>query len=172
MFAPLLGAIRADIDRQVDWAKDEARRQTRYATFTAVLAGAAALAALGAIVVGLIALYLWLAMQVDPLIALAIIGGGLLLLAVLLFALALVRRRPRLVPRPQLQIARPAALLGTLRPASYDKIVAGGEPVLKLTANTLRRGSRSALLGTLVLVAVVGLITGRRLRLPGRQTIG
>jgi hypothetical protein len=24
MFAPLLGAIRADIDRQVGWAKDEA----------------------------------------------------------------------------------------------------------------------------------------------------
>ena len=52
MFAPLLGAIRADIDRQVGWAKDEVRRQTRYATLTGVLAGVAALAALGAIVVG------------------------------------------------------------------------------------------------------------------------
>ena len=50
MFAPLLGAIRADIDRQVGWAKDEIRRQTRYATLTGVLAGVAALAALGAIV--------------------------------------------------------------------------------------------------------------------------
>ena len=173
MFAPLLGAIRADIDRQVGWAKDEVRRQTRYATLTGVLAGVAALAALGAIVVGIIALYLWLSMQTDPFIALAVIGGGLLLLAVLLFALAFTRRRPRLAVRPQLQIARPAALLGTLRPASYDKIVADGEPTLKLATKTVRHGSRSALLGTLVLVAVAGLIAGRRLQLPrNRTTIG
>ena len=139
MFAPLLGAIRADIDRQVGWARDEVRRQTRYATLTGVFAGVAALAALGAIVVGLIALYLWLSMQTDPFIALAVIGGGLLLLAVLLFALAFTRRRPRLAVRPQLQIAQPAALLGTLRPASYDKIVAGGEPTL----NPCHRNSAS-----------------------------
>ena len=166
MFAPLLGAIRADIDRQVGWAKDEVVRQTRYATLTGVLAGVAALAALGAIVVGLIALYLWLSMQADPFIALGMIGGGLLLLAVLLFALAFIRRPPQVALRPQLQIAQPAALLGTLRPASYDKIVAGGEPRLKLTTDTQRHGSRSALLGTLALVAVVGLITGRRLQRP------
>jgi MFS family permease len=173
MFAPLLGAIRADIDRQVGWAKDEVRRQTRYATLMGVLAGAAALAALGAIVIGLIALYLWLVMQTDPFIALAVIGGGLLLLAVLLFALALIRRRPRLAARPQLLIAQPAALLGTLRPARYDRIVAGGEPTLKLATDTLRHGSRSALLGTLVLVAVAGLVAGRRLHLPrNRTTIG
>ena len=173
MFAPLLGAIRADIDRQVGWARDEVRRQTRYATLTGVFAGVAALAALIAIVVGLIALYLWLSMQTDPFIALAVIGGGLLLLAVLLFALAFTRRRPRLAVRPQLQIAQPAALLGTLRPASYDKIVAGGEPTLNLATETVRHGSRSALLGTLVLVAVAGLIAGRRLQLPGnRTTIG
>ena len=173
MFAPLLGAIRADIDRQVGWARDEVRRQTRYATLTGVFAGVAALAALGAIVVGLIALYLWLSMQTDPFIALAVIGGGLLLLAVLLFALAFTRRRPRLAVRPQLQIAQPAALLGTLRPASYDKIVAGDEPTLNLATETVRHGSRSALLGTLVLVAVAGLIAGRRLQLPhNRTTIG
>ena len=173
MFAPLLGAIRADIDRQVGWARDEVRRQTRYATLTGVFAGVAALAALGAIVVGLIALCLWLSMQTDPFIALAVIGGGLLLLAVLLFALAFIRRRPRLAVRPQLQIAQPAALLGTLRPASYDKRVAGGEPTLNLATETVRHGSRSALLGTLVLVAVAGLIAGRRLQLPhNRTTIG
>jgi hypothetical protein len=172
MFAPLLGAIRADIDRQVGWVKEEVRRQTSYATLTGVLAGAAALAALAAITIGLIALYLWLLMQVDPFIALAVIGGGLLLIAGLLFALAFVRRRPRLATRPQLQIVQPAALLGTLRPARYDKIVARGEPSLKLATETVRRGSRSALLGTLILVAVVGLVAGRKTQLPRRQRIG
>jgi hypothetical protein len=168
----VIAAIRADVDRQVGWAKDEVRRQTRYATLTGVLAGVAALAALGAVIIGLIALYLWLSMQADPFIALAVIGGGLLLLAVLLFALAFIRRRPQLAQRPQLQLAQPAALLGMLRPASYDKIVPGGEPTLRLATETVRQGSRSALLGTLVLVAVAGLIVGRRLQLPRRQTIG
>jgi hypothetical protein len=163
MFASLLGAIRADIDRQVGWAQGEFRRQTRYATLAGVLAVVAALATLGAIIVGLIALYLWLAMQVDPFIALAVIGGGLLLLALLLFALAFIRRRPRLAARPRLQIAQPVALLGTFRPANYGKKTAGSEPTLKLAAETVRRGPRPALLGALVLVAVVGLIAGRRL---------
>jgi MFS family permease len=165
-FAPLLGAIRADIDRQVEWAKDEVRRQARYATLMGILAGMAALAALGAIIIGLIALYFWLSTQGNPFIALAVIGGGLLLLALLLFALAFIQRRPRPAVRPQVQIAHPAALLGTLRPASYDKIVAGVEPTLNLATVTLRQGSRSALLGTLVLVAIVGLIAGRRLQRP------
>jgi MFS family permease len=163
MFTPLMDAIRADIDRQFGWAKDQVGRQGRYATVTGVLTGIAVLAALGAIVVGLIALYLWLAMRTDPFLALAVIGGGLLLSAVILLALAFIRRRPRLAARPQLQIAKPAALLATLRPGRFDKIVAGGEPALKLATDTLRHGSRSALLGTLVLVAAVGLIAGRRM---------
>jgi hypothetical protein len=123
----------------------------------------AGLAVLGAIVVGLIALYMWLSMRLDPFMALAVIGGGLLLLAVLLFALAFIRRRPRVAERPQLQIAQPAALLAALRPSSYDKLVAGAEPALKLATESVRTGSRSALLGTLVLVAVAGLIAGRKL---------
>jgi hypothetical protein len=163
MFTPLVNAIRADIDRQVGWAKDQVGRQGRYATVTGVLAAIAALAALGTIVVGVIALYLWLAMQTDPFIALALIGGGLLLFAVILLVLAFIRRRPRLAARPQLQIAEPAALLATFRLGSFDKIVAGGKPAVKLATDTLRHGSRSALLGALVLVAAIGLIAGRRL---------
>jgi hypothetical protein len=172
MFARLQDTIRADLDRQIGWAKREALRQTRYTALTGALAGAAGLAVLGAVVVGVIALYSWLAVQSDPLTALGVIGGGLLLLGLILLALAFIRRRPRHAARPPLQIAQPAALLGTLTPARYDKIVAGGEPTLKFVTETLRHGSRSALLGTLVLLAVVGLIAGRRLQLPRRQAIG
>jgi mevalonate pyrophosphate decarboxylase len=64
MFAALLDGIRADIDRQIDWAKVEVRRQTRYTALIGLLASAAALAAVGAIVVGLIALYFWLGRQI------------------------------------------------------------------------------------------------------------
>ena len=164
MFAPLVGAIHADIGRQVSWAKDEIRRQTRFATLTGVLVGVAVLAVLGAIIIGLIALYFWLAVKADPFIALAEIGSGLLLLAVLLFALVLIRRRPPFAARPQLQIAQPAALLGALKPfSSGGRITAGSEPTLKLATHSVRGGSRSALLGAVVFVAVVGLIAGRRL---------
>jgi hypothetical protein len=162
MLAALRALIRADIDRQLGWAKDEVWRQTRYGALTGALAAGAALAALGAIVVGLIALYFWLAALAGPYIALGIIGAGLLLLAFLLSGLALMQPRPLPAARPLLQITRPAALLGTLGPAS-DKRVAAAAPALRLATDAVHRGSRPALLGTLVLVAIVGLIAGRRI---------
>jgi hypothetical protein len=92
MFAALRSAVRADIDRQIGWAKDQLKRQTRYTALMGILAGVAALAALGAVIVGLIALHSWLAMQTGPFVAHGLIGGGLLLLALILFALTLIRR--------------------------------------------------------------------------------
>jgi hypothetical protein len=163
MFAPLLGTVRADIDRQIGWARQELRLQTRHTALIGVLAGVAALATLGAVVIGLIAVYTWLATQYGPFVACGMIGGGLLLVALILFTLALVGRRPRLASRPALQIAGPAALLGTLGRASHAKVAANGEQTLRLAPGTLRDGSRSIMLGMLVLAAVAGLIAGRRL---------
>ena len=163
MFAALRSAVRADLDRQIGWAKDQVKRQTRYTALMGILSGVAALATLGAVIVSLIALHSWLAMQIGPFVAYGLVGGGLLLLALILFALALIRRRPRLAARPALQIARPAALLGALGQGSYDKVVTGGEQTLKLATETLRDGSGSALFGTLALAVAVGLLVGRRL---------
>ena len=154
MLATLLDAIRADIDRQIGWAKGEVGRQARFTGLTAAFAAVGALAVLGAIVVALIALYRWLAMQVDPFIALGMIGGGLLLLALILLMLVFVRRRPRPALRPRLQIAQPAALLQTFRQ--------GSQPPLKLVTDTMRHGSRSAFLGTLAVITVIGLVIGRK----------
>ena len=164
MFASLQGAIRADIDRQVDWARGEVLRQARFSALTGVLAGVAALAVLGTITVTLIALYFWLATQVDRFIALGIIGSGLLLLALILLAMAFLRHRPRRALRPRLQIARPAALLETVLPRRYGTMIASGEQPLNLVTDTVRHASRPTLLGTLLLVALVGLIAGRRLQ--------
>jgi hypothetical protein len=111
MFAPLLDAVRADIDRQVDWARDEIRRQIRYAAFIGVIAGMGALAALGALIDGLIALRSWLTPQVGSLAALGMIGAGLLLLILLLMAFSL--RRPGVNKRPDLQVVRAATLFRT-----------------------------------------------------------
>jgi MFS family permease len=163
MFASLLAAARVDMDRQIGWAKEEARRRARHAVLIGALVGVGALAGLGAIIVGLIALYLWLATETNPLTALGIIGGGLLLLALVLFGLAIVSRRPPPARRPQLQIAQPAALFGTLRQSASEKGGGDNEQVLDAVANMLRHSSRAEVVGTLVLAAVVGVILARRL---------
>jgi len=36
MFAPLVNGVRADIDRQIDWARVEVHRQTRYTLMSVV----------------------------------------------------------------------------------------------------------------------------------------
>jgi hypothetical protein len=157
MFGSLLSAALADIDRQIRWAKYEVRRQTRYTAVNGVLVGVGSLAAIGAIVVGLMALYFWLERQAGSFVALGVIGGGLLLLALILFALAFARERPGLASPPQLQIMQPAALLGTLRQGTHS------DQAIRLAAGPGRRGSRPAFLGTLALAVIVGLLAGRRL---------
>jgi hypothetical protein len=153
MFRSLLGAVLADVDRQIRWAKYEVRRQTRYTAFKGALVGVASLASIGAIVVALMALYFWLEMQAGLFAALGLIGGGLLLLALILFAVAFVRERPGLASPPQLQIVRPTALLGTVRQGTHR------DRTIKLAAGP----PRSALLGMLALATIVGLLAGRRL---------
>jgi hypothetical protein len=163
MFAPLLGAVRADIDRQLRWMKGELRRQTRHTALIGVFATAAVLAALGAVVVGLTALYSWLAAQTGPFVAYGVIGGGLALIALFLSTLVFIWRRPRVASRPPLQIARPAALLEALGHRRYRNVLAGGEQTLRLATGTVRNGSRSTLFSTLAIAAVLGLMAGRRL---------
>jgi hypothetical protein len=163
MFVPLLNAIRADIDRQIGWTKDQVRRQTRYTALIVALTGVAAVAALGAIIVGLIAVYVWLSMQTNPFAALGMIGGALLLVSLILMAVTFVWRRPRLAARPHLQIAQPAALLGALAPGGYVKATAGSKETSKRAAGAVRHSSRPALVGTLALAVIIGLIAGRRL---------
>jgi hypothetical protein len=164
MFALLKDAVRADIDRQIGWAKGEVRRQTLHTALVSALAVVAALAALGAIIVGLIALYFWLSVELGPFTALGIIGGGLLVLALILFALAFMWKRPGLALRPRLQIAQPAALIGTLTRGNDARAIAAREDTLKLVADTVRHSPPTALLGVLLIAAVVGVVTGRRFR--------
>jgi hypothetical protein len=164
MFAPLMNAVRADIDRQIGWARGEVRRQTYHTALISALAVVAALAALGAIVAGLIALYFWLSIQLDPFAALGMIGGGLLALALILFAFVFMWKRPRLASRPQLQLAQPAALIGTFRRGADGRGIASREDTLRLVADTVRQSPLAALLGVLLIAAIVGVVTGRRFK--------
>jgi hypothetical protein len=166
MFAPLLDAVRTDIDRQVSWARDEIRRQIRYAAFIGVIAGMGALAALGALIDGLIALDSWLAPQVGSLAALGIIGAGLLLLMLILLLVAFSLRRPGVKTRPALQVVQSAALFRTGAKLGADQSIATSNDSLRFATDALREGTRSELLGALALIALAGVIAGRRLRRP------
>ena len=164
MFAPLMHAVRADIDRQIGWARGEVWRQTRHTAFIGALAAVAALAALGAIIAGLIALYFWLSIELDPFAALGMIGGGLLILALILLAFIFMWKRPGLALRPQLLIAQPTALIGTFKQGGDSKRIAGQEDTLRLVADTVRQSPPAALLGVLLIAAIVGVVTGRRFK--------
>jgi hypothetical protein len=161
MFARLLDAMHADLEQQLAWARTEAWRQGSHAVLTLILTAVASLAGLGAAVVGLIAFYTWLATQHDQFTALGATGGGLLLLALILLVLARIRQRPRIISPPPLRMAQPATLLGISTSGLNSKIL-GSEEMVNLATATLRNGSRSALLGTLVIVTMMGVIIGRR----------
>jgi hypothetical protein len=163
MFGRLVDLVRADIDRQTAWLKAELGRQSRYMALTLVLAAAAALCALGAIVVGCTALYWWLAMRYGAYVAFAVLGGGFALFAFMLFVLAFARHRPKVRHPPVLQSVRPATLVNTVKQAGYADAISAGEQVSKLANDNLRHGSRQSLFGTLALAVLVGLIVGRRL---------
>jgi hypothetical protein len=162
MLAALLGAVRADLDRQVGWAREQARRQARYAAVVGAIAVMAALAGLGALIVGLIALHCWLTPQVGTLASLGMIGAGLLSLMLVLLLVAFLLRRPGLKERPPLLVGQPAALFRSN--LESNQAIAGGEDSLLLATGTSRESARSQLLVTLALIAIAGMIAGRRFR--------
>jgi hypothetical protein len=164
MFAPLMDAVRADIDRQIGWARGEVWRQTHHTALIGSLAAVAALAALGAIIAGLIALYFWLSLELDPFAALGMIGGGLLILALILLAFIFMWKRPRLASRPQLLLVQPAALIETFKQGVDSRRIAGQEDALRLVADTVRQSPPAALWGVLLIAAIVGVVTGRRFK--------
>ena len=169
MFALLLNAVRADLDRQLSWVKAEAKRQAGHVELTIILIGVASLAGLGAVIIGLIALYVWLAAQTTQFVAL---GGGLLLLALILLALTRIRRRPQFSSPPALQLAQPAALLGISTKSPNSQGLVGGEQAVSLVTAAMRNGSRSALLGTLAMAVLMGVIVGRRAKNRGIDKTG
>jgi len=162
MFALMRNAVRADLDRQLEWVKAQAKRQAGYVGLSVILIGIASLAGLGAVIIGLIALDIWLAARTSQFAALGAIGGGLLLLALILLAVVSIRRRPRFASPPPLQLAQPAALLGISAKGVNSQAPVGGGLAMILAPAALRNGSRSALLGTLAIVALIGVIVGRR----------
>jgi hypothetical protein len=185
MFPTLFALIRSDIRRQVAWLRTEAKRQSQSVALTAGFAVGGALALIGTIIIGLMALYTWAEMEYGPLIAFAIVGATTGAVAIILFCLAFLRPQAKAAAQPAVRSADPAmlknavtqdlshdsaVLLETLKRSSIGPAVTAGENALKtgeqavrFATNHLRGGSRPSLLATLGVAAVVGLVLGRRI---------
>ena len=175
-----LAEVRGHIDELKRSAISQATEQIKETGLTVGLLLGGAIAALFTLIIALAALYVWIDMHEGPLVALAVIGVVTALLAAVLFVLALRRgkRRPARAPVYRAPAASsPAAplLMSVLPPppanASFfdrlthrftTRVATAGDEALDAAVHAMRTSSRPALFGTLAVVALVGVLIGRR----------
>ena len=146
-------------------------------------------AAIATLVIVLVALYRWVDLYKGPFAALAAVGVVTGLTAAVMFALAfwrkprtpassgVDRRTAALPPAPPVPPSRPvSAVLSAALPSppsnasAFDilthrvstRVAGAGDEAIDEAAHLVRTGSRSALFGTLAVVALVGVLLGRR----------
>lgn len=137
-------------------------------TLALVLLGA--VAALLTFIVALAALYLWVAMYQGPFAALGAVGVVTASLAALMFAWAFRRGRRRrasapvhLNPAATLPPPPPnASFVDVLRHRFSTRVAIAGDEAIDAAVQVMRTSSRPALFGTLAVVALVGVLIGRR----------
>jgi hypothetical protein len=178
-----LAEVRGHIDELKRSAISQVTEQVKETGLTVGLILGGAIAALFTLIIALAALYVWVDMHEGPLVALAVIGLVTASLAALLFVLALRRgkRRPAPAPVYRAPAASPPAppsapiLMSVLPPpppnASFfdhlthrftTRVATAGDEALDAAVHVMRTSSRPALFGTLAVVALVGVLIGRR----------
>jgi len=178
-----LAEVRGHIDELKRSAISQATEQVKETGITVGFILGGAIAALFTLIIALAALYVWVDMHQGPLVAFAVIGLVTALLAALMFALAFLRRKRG--PAPAAVYRAPAAsppaspaaplLMSVLPPppanASFfdrlthrftTRVATAGDEALDAAVHAMRTSSRPALFGTLAVVALVGVLIGRR----------
>ena len=180
-----LAEIRGQIDELKRSAIHQVTEQVKETGITVGLILGGAIAALFTFVIALAALYVWVDMHEGPLAACGAVGLVTALLAALMFVLALRRGKRRPAPAPAPVYRAPAAsppspavapvLMSVLPPppanASFfdhlthrftTRVATAGDEALDTAVHVMRTSSRPALFGTLAIVALVGVLIGRR----------
>jgi Putative Actinobacterial Holin-X, holin superfamily III len=184
-----LAEIRGHIDELKRSAISQATDQVKETGLTVGLILLGAIAALFTLVLALAALFVWVDMHEGPLAACGAVGLVTALLAGLMFVLALRRGKSRPTPAPvyrapaalppvsALPSVSPVApiLMSVLPPppanASFfdhlthrftTRVATAGDEALDTAVHVMRTSSRPALFGTLAIVALVGVLIGRR----------
>jgi hypothetical protein len=174
MGAVLRQLLRSDLQHRLLAFREETtlrlRRQAIDVGVTLGLLAGGALAALLTLLIGLAALFVAVAERNGPLIALGVVGGVTAIMAALLFALAAARSktaRPALAvasrpSAPRLALSTNASAAEVLARDVAARAAATGTGVVEGATDIVRHGSRPAVLGVIALVAVVGVLLGRR----------
>ena len=180
-----LAEVRGHIDELKRSAISQATEQVKQTGLTIGLILLGAIAALFTFVIALAALYLWVDMHEGPLAACGAVGLVTALLAALMFVLALRRGKRKPAPAPAPVYRAPAAvppsptvaplLMSVLPPpppnaSLFDRlthrfttrVATAGDEALDAAVHAMRTSSRPALFGTLAVVALVGVLIGRR----------
>jgi hypothetical protein len=178
-----LAEVRGQIDELKRSAISQATQQVKETGLTVGFILGGAIAALFTLIIALAALYVWVAMHEGPLVALAVIGLVTASLAAVLFVLALRRGKRRPAPAPVYRTPAPSPpaspsapiLMSVLPPpppnaSLFDhlthqfttRVATAGDEALDAAVHVMRTSSRPALFGTLAVVALVGMLIGRR----------
>ena len=97
-----IAALEEELGRRAEAAADILKRATRQAAVIAALGAAAVVTALLIFVVGLIALYVWVAEEHGPYVGLAVVAGTLLVVTVVLILVARSKTRALAVMKASL----------------------------------------------------------------------
>ena len=146
-------------------------------------------ASIATLIIILVALYRWVDLYHGPFAALAAVGVVTGLIAAVMFTLAfwrkprtptssgVDRRTAAVPPAPQVPPSRPvSAVLSAALPSlpsnasAFDvlthrvstRVAGAGDEAIDAVAHLMRTGSRSVLFGTLAVVALAGVLIGRR----------
>ena len=136
------------------------KRLARDAAITIVVAMFGAFAAILALALGTVALYLWLELKLGTFASLSILGGTSALLAIVLLVIAF-RRTPR-KSRGLSEDALRAAASPAQAPASAAAFTGTADEAVNAVAEIVRNGSPQQIAGTIAMAALIGWLLGRR----------
>jgi hypothetical protein len=185
-----LAEIRAQVEEFKERTTHQVTEQVKATGLVVGFAFVGAVAAIATFIIVLVALYRWVELYKGPFAALTAVGVVLALLAAVMFVLAfgrssrkpassVVDRRPAVSapPSPPTPQPMPAALSPALPPLSpnaslFDvlthrfstRVAGASDEAIDAAVHVMRTGSKSALFGTLAVVALVGVLLGRRYR--------
>jgi hypothetical protein len=170
-----LARLKAQADELKNQAIDEVKHQAVHTGVTIALALFGLVFVMLTIVVGLIALYVWVEAWEGPYVALGAVAATTAVMAVLLFVIAASRggksaaSRPSVAPAPSVASAGAmpsAASLSSLAETITDRLkqqtAEAASDAIDQAADYVRKSPREAILVSLAAAVVIGLMIGRR----------
>lgn len=183
-----LSEIRAQVEEFRARTTGQITEQIKQTSLTVGFALVGTIAAVATFIIVLVALYRWVDMYGGPFAALGAVGAVTALLTAVMFALAFGRRshkpalvavdRPRAAvppspsPLPEAAPIVPAAALSPLPPNAplldilshriSTRVAGASDEAIDAAVQIMRTSSKSALFGTLAVVALLGIFLGRR----------